>query len=79
MATKDGRRYSYLAPTQSHPKGRGSKGKPSSDKSKAHISDAKGSKGSAQQQSSMATAPKGTPIAAPGGRNSRANTYGGVK
>ena len=62
-------------PHQGHKKGRGKKGTPSTDKSRAHISSVKGSKGPKQPSASQATRPKGTPIAAPGGRNSRARTF----
>lgn len=84
MPYEDGRRYPYSAPRQQHSKGSASKSQPSSDKSKDYSDTSKmksnrqsgveGSTGSGPK--GMAKKPKGTPIAGPGGRNSRANTYG---
>ena len=75
MPESGGRRYPYTAPRQQHSKGRGSKATPVTDKSRAHISSAKGSSAGPQKKGSMAKRPEGTTIAAPGGRNSRARTY----
>lgn len=78
MATKDTRRYPYTAPTQSHPsKGKGGT-QSRQDASVSHKA-AKGNAGPAAPKRSMAKKPKGTPIAGPGGRNIRSNTYGGGK
>lgn len=83
MAYRDTRRYPYTAPVQSHGSGRG-KTSNKQDKSKGHISDVKGTKsarpagmeGTVQGgPKGMAKKPKGTPIAAPGGRASRAKGY----
>lgn len=83
MAYRDTRRYPYTTPVQSHSKGRG-KSSNVQDKSREHISSVKGSKSSrpAGMEGSvqggpkgMAKKPKGTPIAAPGGRMSRARGY----
>lgn len=83
MAYRDGRRYPYTAPTQKHSKGKAS-GKASTDKSREHISSVKGTKSArpAGMEGSVgggpkgkATKPKGTPVIAEGGRNSRAKGY----
>lgn len=84
MPESQGRRYPYTAPRQKHGSGKGSTAAPKTDKSRAHISSVKGSKSARPAGmegtvsgggKGMAKRPQGTPIAAPGGRNSRARTY----
>ena len=83
MAYRNTRRYPYTAPTQKHSKGRGSRSV-KTDKSREHISSVKGTKSArpAGMEGSvgggpkgMAKKPKGTPVIAPGGRESRAKGY----
>lgn len=76
MPYEDGRRYPYSIPVQKHSKGRGSKAVPKTDHKDAHLSESKGSAGSAATKNSQAKRPSGTPISGPGGRNIRSNTYG---
>ncbi len=64
-----------MIPVQKHSSAKKGR-KPSSDKSKPAMA-SKQSHAGPQGSASVAKKPKGTPIAAPGGRNSRSNTFGG--
>ena len=74
-----------MIPRQSHPSTPKSRGKRPGDKSQAHISNVKGTKSDREagmegsvsgNKKGKAKTPKGTPVVAPGGRDSRAKGYG---